>query len=200
MNDDFCITSNSPNSYCKIRDYLYKELKQLVKEERTIIFLCIGTDRSTGDSLGPLIGYKLRYLKKKNFYIYGTLSNPIHAKNLVLILNRINENFSEPFIIAIDSSLGRFENIGNIFISKKPLCPGLALSKDLPSVGDMSITGIVNISGAFEFMVLQNTRLATVMSLADSISNGIYHFVLKCSDNKKSSSDFIDDILIFPNA
>lgn len=26
---------------------------------RRIVFLCIGTDRSTGDSLGPLIGSKL---------------------------------------------------------------------------------------------------------------------------------------------
>ena len=25
-----------------------------------VVFLCIGTDRSTGDSLGPLIGYKLK--------------------------------------------------------------------------------------------------------------------------------------------
>ena len=107
MNDDFCIDSNSKNSYCEIRDYLFKELKPIVKENRNIIFLCIGTDRSTGDSLGPLIGYKLRYLKKKNFYIYGTLLNPIHAKNLGIILDRIDENFTDPFIIAIDSCLGR---------------------------------------------------------------------------------------------
>lgn len=199
MNDDFCIDSNSTNSYCKIRDYLYKELKPIVKENRNIIFLCIGTDRSTGDSLGPLIGYKLRYLKKKNFYIYGTLINPIHAKNLAIILDRIKDNFDDPFIIAIDSCLGCIENIGKIFISKKPLHPGLAVNKDLPPVGDISITGIVNISGSFDFIVLQNTRLATVMSLADSISNGIYHFVLKCSDSKKSSRDFIEDLLIFPN-
>ena len=106
MDDCFSIDSNSPNSYCKIRDYLYKELKPIVKENRNIIFLCIGTDRSTGDSLGPLIGYKLRYLKKKNFSIYGTLLNPIHSKNLALILERINANFDNPFIIAIDACLG----------------------------------------------------------------------------------------------
>ncbi|PRR81401.1 spore protease YyaC [Clostridium vincentii] len=200
MDDYFSIDSNSTNSYCKVRDYLYKELKPIVKENRNIIFLCIGTDRSTGDSLGPLIGYKLRYLKKKNFYIYGTLSNPIHAKNLAIVLERINENFDNPFIIAIDSCLGHFDSVGKIFISNKPLYPGLALNKSLPPVGNMSITGIVNICGAFEFMVLQNTRLFTVMSLADSISNGIYHFVLKCSDRTKSSCDFIEDLLIFPNS
>ena len=34
-----------------------------VKEERRkqgVLFLCIGSDRSTGDSLGPLVGYKLQ--------------------------------------------------------------------------------------------------------------------------------------------
>lgn len=199
MNNDFCIDSNLPNSYCKIRDYLYKELKPIVKENRSIIFLCIGTDRSTGDSLGPLVGYKLRYLKKENFYIYGTLLNPIHAKNLTITLDRIHDNFNNPYIIAIDSCLGRIENIGKVFISKKPLSPGLAVNKSLPPVGDISVTGIVNISGAFEFMVLQNTRLATVMCLAESISNGIYHFILKCSDRNNLTNNYIEDLLIFPN-
>lgn len=200
MDNCFSIDSNLPNSYCKIKDYLYKELSPIVKENRHIIFLCIGTDRSTGDSLGPLIGYKLRYLKKSNFSIYGTLLNPIHSKNLALILERINTNFDNPFIIAIDACLGSLEHIGKIFINDKPIFPGLALNKGLPPVGDMSITGIVNLSGAFEFMVLQNTRLFTVMSLADSISNGIYHFVLKCSDINRSSHNVIEeDLLIFPH-
>ena len=61
------------------------------------------------------------------------------------------------------------------------------MNKDLPSVGDLSITGIVNISGTLEFMVLQNTRLYTVMQLADTISKGIYHSVIKTVGGKKNS-------------
>ncbi|MDQ9825248.1 DUF1256 domain-containing protein, partial [Acinetobacter sp. 163] len=64
------------------------------------------------------------------------------------------------------------------FIEEKPITPGLALNKDLPAVGDLSITGVVNISGNLEFIVLQNTRLFTVMSLADCITDGIK----KCLD------------------
>ena len=45
----------------------------------------------------------------------------------------------------------------------------------------MSIKGVVNISGNLEFMLLQNTRLFVVMSLADSIAQGIEHFVMKSS-------------------
>lgn len=199
MDNDFTIDSTSPNSFGDIRDYLYRELKPIIKTSRPIIFLCIGTDRSTGDSLGPLIGYKLRFLKRKNFYIYGTLESPIHSKNISLILNRIHENFDNPFIIGVDACLGSFQNIGKIFIKKEPLMPGLALNKDLPPVGDMSITGVVNISGSFEFMVLQNTRLYTVMSLADSISSGIYHFILKSVGGKKSCDNIIDEIVHLTN-
>ena len=181
--DNFDLDSLSPNSYIEIGEFLYKNLIKLLAENRQIIFLCIGTDRCTGDSLGPLVGYKIKsHIKnnhQKNIYVYGSLENPVHAKNLVEIINKIKLNFSNPYIIAIDSCLGKTTNIGKVFISNKPLSPGLALNKDLPPIGDLSITGIVNISGSYEFLILQNTRLYTVMSLADCISNGIIYFYNK---------------------
>ena len=75
------------------------------------------------------------------------------------------------------------QQIGKIFIEDLPLHPGLALDKDLPTVGEMSIKGVVNISGNLDFMMLQNTRLFVVMSLADCISNGIRHFINKALSN-----------------
>lgn len=179
MCENFSVDSSSFTCSIKITDYLLNELEPILKLNRPIVFFCIGTDRSTGDSLGPLIGYKLKHFSKSNFYIYGTLENPIHAKNIACVLNEIKCKFKNPYIIAIDSCLGALNNIGKIFIQKKPLIPGLALNKNLPPVGEMSITGIVNISGSFEFLVLQNTRLNTVMKLADSISKGIYYFIIK---------------------
>lgn len=183
----------SPTAYIKIRDYLLNELRPIQKSNAPIIFICIGTDRSTGDSLGPLVGYKLKFLAKNNIHIYGTLDNPIHSKNLSEILDKINSTFNDPYIIAIDSCLGNLSNIGKIFIEKKPLRPGLALNKSLPQVGKMSITGIVNISGNFEFLVLQNTRLSIVMNLADVISKGIYYFTLNLSTKHDSRSNTIND-------
>ena len=190
MCNNFSVDSSSPNAHIKIKEYLLKELKSIINN-RPIIVLCIGTDRSTGDSLGPLVGYKLKYLSINNIYIYGTLENPVHAKNLSDILNKINCCFLNPYIIAVDSCLGSLNNIGKIFIKKGPLSPGLALNKDLPPIGEMNITGIVNIAGNFEFLVLQNTRLHTVMNLADSISKGIYYFSL---DNKRKISN---DVISF---
>ena len=42
---------------------------------KDIIILCIGTDRSTGDCLGPLVGHKLKLIQYKNVYVYGTLED-----------------------------------------------------------------------------------------------------------------------------
>ncbi len=184
MCESFSINSSSITACIKIKNYLLAELQPILNNNRPIIFVCIGSDRSTGDSLGPLVGHKLKYFSRNNILIYGTLENPVHAKNIESTLSEIYLKYNNPYIIAIDSCLGSLNNIGKIFIQKKPLLPGLALNKKLPAVGEMSITGIVNISSGFDFLVLQNTRLNTVMNLAESISRGIYYFIL----NKTSIS------------
>lgn len=189
MESKIILDSMEKDSAYKLRDVLCEKLINIIKSKRTVIILCIGTDRSTGDSLGPLIGNKLKSVVKNTFILYGTLEYPVHAKNLSKILTEIKEKYTNPYIIAIDACLGSIQNIGNIIIEDKPLSPGAAMNKNLPKVGDLSITGIVNISGALEFMVLQNTRLYTVMHIADVISRGIYHSMLK-TVGSKNISDF----------
>lgn len=186
MNSKVIIDSTLSSSVFEVRNALCSYIFPAVKNMRPIVFMCIGTDRSTGDCLGPLVGDKLKFLVRENVFIYGTLESPVHAKNLNDTLILINENHINPYIIAIDACLGNIQNVGKIFIENKPLSPGAALNKSLPKVGDLSITGIVNISGALEFMILQNTRLHTVMTLADVISRGVYHSVLKTFGGKRN--------------
>ncbi|MBA9028070.1 MULTISPECIES: spore protease YyaC [Bacillaceae] len=151
---------------------------------QTIVIVCIGTDRSTGDSLGPLVGTLL--LEKTSpspFFVYGTLEEPIHAMNLTEQLAIIKTKHDNPFIIGIDACLGRSKSIGIVQVGEGPVKPGAGVNKDLPAVGDAHITGIVNVSGFMEFMVLQNTRLSLVLKMAKTIANGIYfasfHFAAK---------------------
>ncbi|SHK57269.1 putative sporulation protein YyaC [Clostridium cavendishii DSM 21758] len=186
MQSKFVVDATDVDASFRIRDYLHKILLPIFKEHRSVVFICIGTDRSTGDALGPLVGEKLKYLPRNDVYIYGNLENPVHAKNIEDILVEINTKLPNAYIVAIDACLGALENVGKIFISEKPIYPGMAVNKKLPPVGDLSIVGIVNISGSLEFMVLQNTRLHTVMKLADSISIGISHCILKCIGKKKN--------------
>lgn len=142
---------------------------------KSIIYLCIGTDRSTGDSLGPIVGYKLSNLPYNNVFVYGTLDEPVHAKNLTSKVEEIKNCFSNPFIIAIDACLGLQENIGHINISNGPIYPGAGVNKNLIPIGNINITGVVNASGYMEYFVLQNTRLNIVMKMADIITEGIIY-------------------------
>ena len=61
-------------------------------------------------------------------------------------------------------------------IADGALYPGAAVQKELPPVGDIHITGIVNIAGVLEQLTLQTTRLSTVISLADTITQGIVNY------------------------
>ncbi|MCM3693986.1 spore protease YyaC [Neobacillus niacini] len=142
--------------------------------ERPIVFFCIGTDRSTGDSLGPLVGSLLEDKDISSFHVYGTLDEPIHAVNLNERLQEITIKHHDPYIIGIDACLGRMKNVGVIQVGDGPVKPGAGVNKELPAVGNIHITGIVNVSGFMEFFVLQNTRLNLVMKMAKTIANGIY--------------------------
>lgn len=138
---------------------------------REYVVVCIGTDRSTGDALGPLVGSFLSDLDPKHITVYGTLHQPVHAQNLESHIREIHAKHRIPYIIAIDACLGKSSSIGNLSIGKGPLKPGAALKKDLPKIGDIHITGVVNMSGFMEYTVLQNTRLSIVVDMAKSISN-----------------------------
>ncbi|WML58280.1 spore protease YyaC [Neobacillus sp. PS2-9] len=157
-------------------EHLAEELIDYIPSvtKRPIVFICIGTDRSTGDSLGPLVGTLLEEKNLKAFHVYGTLDDPIHAVNLAEKLKEIQAKYVDPYIIGIDACLGRIKNVGVIQVGTGPVKPGAGVNKELPAVGDIHITGIVNVSGFMEFFVLQNTRLNLVMKMAKTIANGIY--------------------------
>lgn len=184
-NSKIVIDPSSKYPIITLSNLLYDEIFPAADMNKNIVFLCIGTDRSTGDSLGPLVGDKLKFLNKNNISIYGNLKFPVHAKNLNETINLINLKSKDSFIVAIDSSLGSIQNVGKIILEKRPLKPGSALNKNLPQIGNLSLTGIVNISGALEFMILQNTRLFTVMTLADIISSSIYNCIVRLLKNNK---------------
>lgn len=155
-------------------------------ENRPIVFLCIGSDRATGDSLGPLVGHQLitslslSHCTKKTA-VYGSLRHTVHAGNLSETLASIYNRYSNPFIVAIDASLGIPEHIGFVTLGTGSLRPGIGVSHDLPAAGDIHITGIVNHSGSNNHLTLQTTRLLTVAELAGFISQGILRTLHVCS-------------------
>lgn len=183
--------SNDVYSTFEFSKLLYRLINKKSYKNQSIIFLCIGSDRATGDSLGPMIGYKLSKMYKKKFMIYGTLEKPIHARNLSDTLKQIQKNHKNSFIIAIDASLGKSSHVGYITIGEGSLRPGAGVDKELPAVGDIFITGIVNFSGLLDSMLLQTTRLNIVMNLADYICLGIHYCLYQMEkDSNKSPIPF----------
>ncbi len=179
------IDANGANAFALFSEALYQSIKSYrAYENRDIVFVCIGTDRSTGDSLGPLIGHKLKDIRYGNVCIFGNLDAPVHAKNLDQITKSIYEKYNKPFVIAIDACLGKMEHVGNITVGHGAIKPGSAVNKDLLPVGDMHITGIVNFSGFMDFLILQNTRLCTVMKMAEVISSGIKYVLWRIEREK----------------
>jgi putative sporulation protein YyaC len=160
-------------------------LFSIVPSYQDLVFVCIGTDRSTGDSLGPLIGSRLLKYNFSDIRLYGTLDQPVHAMNLEETIKQIQENHFNPYIIGIDACLGQVSSVGNVQIGTGPLKPGAGVKKELPSVGDVHITGVVNVGGFMEYFVLQNTRLSLVMNMAEIIAKGIYMALLQ---NKRLAS------------
>ena len=169
----FYINARQTDSVCKISGSLRQCILHYRNNWSELVFLCIGTDRVTGDCLGPFVGQKLSSYSGTVFSVYGTLFQPVHALNLTDIYQHIQTHHPNALIIAIDASLGEKKHLGYVTIANGALHPGAAIHKQLPSVGHIHITGIVNVSGVLEQLTLQTTRLSTVIFLADKIVQGI---------------------------
>ena len=103
----FYIDTRYANCSLEICRLLKACILEQTREWSEIIFLCIGTDRVTGDCLGPYIGAQLSNHAFPMVHVYGTLSAPVHALNLTDTMQEIQKRHPGSLIIAIDSSLGK---------------------------------------------------------------------------------------------
>jgi putative sporulation protein YyaC len=109
-------------------------------------------------------------LESMGYEVYGTIDNPVDATNILHIIDSLP---NDKTIVAIDASLGKDYEVGNIGIRSDSISPGAGVGKSLPSVGDISIVGVVNVAGFMEnrVMVLQTTRLSKVINMSKLIAN-----------------------------
>jgi putative sporulation protein YyaC len=164
---------DSPDAATLVAGAIYDYGEPLVTSSDELILLCIGTDRSTGDALGPLVGTRLTEDLPGAYTVLGTLDNPVHASNLADTLDWVNRTYRNPFVVAVDASLGRLESVGVLTVGRGSLKPGAGVNKTLPAVGQVYVTGVVNVGGFMEYLVLQNTRLSLVVRMARVVAQGI---------------------------
>lgn len=103
---------------------------------REPVFVCIGTPTVPGDSVGPYVGSLLQH---EGFKVYGTIQEPITAKNVNSLSRRLwIKNFLNKPIIAIDAAIGE-SSFGTISISDCAIKPGNGCGKQLNMLGNCAI-------------------------------------------------------------
>jgi putative sporulation protein YyaC len=150
----------------RVPSYIYRNKWQEIipsfLSNDDIVFLCIGTNRCTGDAFGPMVGTYLQERGYKN--VYGTIHKPVHHLNLQEAIEAIS---SSKKIIAIDAAVGKVENIGYIFLERGPIEPGKGVGKMVSPVGEYHIKGIVNVNTGFNNqMLLMTTPLDRIIEMA----------------------------------
>ena len=134
-----------------------------------------GSDLVIGDSLGPFIGTEISK-KLNNVYVYGTLDNPITAKESNIIYNNIKKLHPKSQILVVDAAVGSKDDIGLIKVTDKGIKPGLGVNKDLEVLGDVSIIAIVAEKNNKLNSLLYKTRFSLIYNVSQTIINGIINY------------------------
>lgn len=147
----------------------------LAGDERELLVLCIGSDRHLLDCLGPLTGTLLQEARP-DIELAGTLTKPLHARNLVPVLEELEQHLAGRVVIAVDASVGRPDEIGLLQLRPGSLAPGKALARRLPAVGDCALTGVVEVRAFKSGLRHRQAGLGLVYPMARVISQAICEF------------------------
>jgi putative sporulation protein YyaC len=125
-----------------------------------LVMLCIGTDRSTGDAYGPLLGTALSEQGWPG--VIGTMEAPCDAVRLSTDAASIP---MEAVVIAFDACLGKEDDIGLFAIADGPLTPAAATGGKHGPVGHYSIAAVVGRKSVKPLWELQSASLRQVMDM-----------------------------------
>lgn len=133
-----------------------------------VVILCIGMNNSNGASLGSIVGSILK--DKGVLNVYGTLDKIIDGENIIKSLFKIRLKYKDPFIIAVSSDLGNYDDIDSIIVKNEALSCELLRSF---KVGNLSIRGIVNKLDYEYLSQMEKVDLCSVYYMAKTIAQGI---------------------------
>lgn len=136
-------------------------------------FVCIGTNKIVPDSFGPRVGNRLKqvFYSSPEISVYGTMKNPVHLKNAINFLEKIeNENQ----VILIDSAIGRKEEIGNTYVNRGGMEIGKAFNQSIYFPANINIKTVI---GAKEYM--PNYSVNQIENLANEVASKIVKIVFE---------------------
>ncbi len=144
------------------------------------VILCIGSDKISGDSLGPLVGGILREEYSLPCPVYGTENAPVNGVNLHEYRNMLEQYHSDSIVIAIDAAVGSQSELGIVKLRGGGIRAGGAINSPHKTLGSIGILGVVaqkcdNVLGA-----LLETPFALVETLAQRIARSVAFFIFNC--------------------
>ena len=141
-------------------------LAALIPRGRDVVVLAIGSDRVTGDSLGPIVGHMLAL---RGAEVYGDLRSPVTALNVMEVYELIRKRHPSAFVIAVDSAVGADADVGKIKVLPRGLRPAAVSGKKFPRVGGASVIGVVS-PERLGTKGLRGVRLGDGLPLAGAVS------------------------------
>lgn len=179
------INPQRPNALKRFKHIAVSTIKKASrgKEYDSILVLCIGSASALyrADNLGPLIGCILKQKPQiEGVYVYGTMENPLHAKNLKKEVEQIYKMHEKPFVIGVDLSVSKVRlKLGLTRFRLGQLKPGEGIDKELPALGDVCATATLiyqhkqdTIEDIFRKMFCIDKDI--VKQTAEFMANGIY--------------------------
>ena len=114
---------------------------------KKLVFVCIGTTKVVGDSIGPKVGDLLK-ASGVNAYVYGCTGNQITSLNVAQYAQMLNRRHKNDVVVVIDSTLGESKDIGKIKLTSNGIKPGGAFFSNRKRIGDIGVMAIVGDSNS----------------------------------------------------
>lgn len=152
------------------------------------VIVCIGTNKISGDALGPLVGDFLVEIYDIDAYVYGKSGGNVNGVNFSAYYAHIQSHHADSIIVAIDSCLGAKADVGKIKVTSAGVRAGGALGKNNQRIGDIGILAVVGEYGQDNFNTLKSIDKIFVQDLAFSVAVKVHSLL----QNIKENASFIE--------
>lgn len=118
-----------------------KILKEILSQNKKIVFIGLGTPELVFDSFGPLCVDMLK--ENSIFTCYGGILNPLDRSTIPVEIPKILEKHKNDCIVVIDAAAYTKDDnkykIGDFIIKKEGIKPAAFFSEDFGEIGDYCI-------------------------------------------------------------
>ncbi len=159
-----------------------KEIRYLIPQPMPVI-LCVGSDKISGDSVGPLVGELLVNRFNLRCFVYGVSGRSVNGKNLPEYIEFISRVHPDSPIIAVDACVSNCIPVGSIKVIGGGITPRRAVTNTANSVGDLGILGVVEKPSKDTLNTLMSVPLDNVLKISFKIA-----FMLYCALTPKPAS------------